>query len=498
MLTKNTTAVKVKAGPEDGLAEGEFVVYPSTFTREPDAVNDVVAPGAFLKSLDKWKASGNVLPGLYGHRTDDPDYYVASAIETGEDEHGWWVKGAFDMDSPKGPQVYRLVKGRRLNQLSFAYDVVDQAEVELEAGVKANELRELEVYEFSFVPVGANQDTGVVAVKAIVENVERELKAGRTLSAKNESSLRGAYDSIGAVLDSLDPAEEKRGNPYHDRRGRFSHGVDGGTEIPDQSAPDTGPDTVAGPSESTVHLRRVPPLGAAPTDVPPEHRDRYELGYGAAQGTHNGTLSNPGTNITEQGYGNTSPDNHPDTYYYNRGWNDAVGTVRHDSKVGSESDTPTPGHVFGYHATNEAAAKSILEGGFGPSMSGHPPGPDGKPIENPVWFYPKSGGRGMQQGHDMAFPGEPMAVIRSEFPADKALKVGDPTNPKDDGAFYVVDRKHLKTTKIMPNKGTIVAGKASGNDSSRHTPAPPAGRVADLNPTVATALLEVDLMAMSA
>ena len=208
MLIKNTTAAKVKAGPEDGLAEGEFIVYPSTFTREPDAVNDVVAPGAFAKSLAKWDKSGNVLPGLYGHRTDDPDYYIASAIETGEDDHGWWVKGVFDMDSPKGPTVYKLVKGRRLNQLSFAYDVIDQAEVELDNGAKANELRELDVYEFSFVPVGANQDTGVVAVKAIVETVEAELKAGRTISAKNETELRNAHESIGRVLDSLDSSTD--------------------------------------------------------------------------------------------------------------------------------------------------------------------------------------------------------------------------------------------------------------------------------------------------
>mgnify|MGYP006210969263 CR=1 FL=1 len=33
-----------------------------------------------------------------------------------EDEHGWRIKGAFDLESPKGAQVYRLVKGRRLNQ----------------------------------------------------------------------------------------------------------------------------------------------------------------------------------------------------------------------------------------------------------------------------------------------------------------------------------------------------------------------------------------------
>ncbi|MFV8177015.1 HK97 family phage prohead protease [Mycobacteroides chelonae] len=54
----------------------------------------------------------------------------------GEDEHGWSVKGLFDLESPKGPHVYRLVKGRRLNQLSFAYDTIDQAGVELENGLR--------------------------------------------------------------------------------------------------------------------------------------------------------------------------------------------------------------------------------------------------------------------------------------------------------------------------------------------------------------------------
>src|SRR5690606_34115772 len=116
--------VTFKAGPEDGLKEGEFLVYPSTFTREPDAYGDVVAPGAFLEDIEAWKSEGRVLPGLYGHRMDDPDYFVAGALEEGEDDHGWWVKGMFDLDSPKGPQVYRLVKGKRLNQLSFAYDTL--------------------------------------------------------------------------------------------------------------------------------------------------------------------------------------------------------------------------------------------------------------------------------------------------------------------------------------------------------------------------------------
>lgn len=200
-----TTSIRVKAGPDDGLEEGEFVAYPSTFTKTPDSYGDIVRKGAFVDTIAAWKDSGSTLPGLYGHRMDDPDYFVAGATDMGEDEHGWWVKGKFDMDSPKGPQVYRLVKGKRLNQLSFAYDVLDEGQVELEDGTKANELRKLKVYEFSFVPVGANQDTEVVAVKALAERIATDIKAGRAISAKNETALREAAEKItGAAKDIED------------------------------------------------------------------------------------------------------------------------------------------------------------------------------------------------------------------------------------------------------------------------------------------------------
>jgi uncharacterized protein len=203
-----TGPLRVKAGPEDGLNEGEFLVYPSTFTRTPDSYGDVVAKGAFAESIAEWKASGNTLPALFGHRMDDPDYFVGGHLDMGEDDHGWWVKGAFDLDSPKGPQVYRLVKGKRLNQLSFAYDVLDEKRVELGDGATANELRKLRVYEFSFVPIGANQDTSVVAVKAQTDALIEGIKTGRVIPAKAEEDLRKAHDALGTILAALAAEED--------------------------------------------------------------------------------------------------------------------------------------------------------------------------------------------------------------------------------------------------------------------------------------------------
>lgn len=216
MHVKSVPIGRVKAGPEDGLKEGQFIVYPSTFIKEPDSYGDIVAKGAFIDTIKEWKDSGNTLPGLYGHRMDDPDYFVAGAVDMGEDEHGWWVKGEFDLDSPKGPQVYRLVKSKKLNQLSFAFDTLDEKSVTLEDGRKANELQRLKVYEFSFVPIGANQDTSVVAVKALAEAVAGEFKAGRVLAQKHIDSLRSAQDAIGVVIDAavaINDQEKASGKP---------------------------------------------------------------------------------------------------------------------------------------------------------------------------------------------------------------------------------------------------------------------------------------------
>lgn len=57
------------------------------------------------------------------------------------------------------------------------------------------------------------------------------------------------------------------------------------------------------------------------------NRRRYDLGYQAAIGTHQGTLNRHGEPIKPKEYGFTSPTNYPDTYWYLRGWNDAVEHV---------------------------------------------------------------------------------------------------------------------------------------------------------------------------
>lgn len=235
-------AVEFKDGEqEDG---GYIVAYASTWDREPDAYGDVVAKGAFTKSLEKHEAESNPIQFLFGHRTDDPMYNIGTVISAEEDDRGLLIEAKFDPSNEKAQYARKLVREGRLKKLSFAYDVIDQAPVVLADGRKANELRELDIFEVSLVPIPANQHAEVVLAKDAetaadrdhdpeVEKKENEeidekknetisLKAGRVLSAKNQDDIEKAVALLNGVLSQLEaasndseeiPEEKKEGDP---------------------------------------------------------------------------------------------------------------------------------------------------------------------------------------------------------------------------------------------------------------------------------------------
>jgi len=213
MLTKNAT-VQLKAGPEDGLAEGQFVAYASVFGNI-DSYGDIVVKGAFANDLARWEKSGNAIPLLFGHNMADPDFNIGHIVSAEEDEVGLKVTAQLDLESPKAKQVYRMLKGRRIDQMSFAYDVIDGAAMKSDDGEDVYEIRDLKLYEVSVVTVGANSETEVLAVKQVPATADRilaDVKAGRVLSAKNENELRSAHQALGRVLSVLDgtPSDEQK------------------------------------------------------------------------------------------------------------------------------------------------------------------------------------------------------------------------------------------------------------------------------------------------
>ncbi|QHB37235.1 capsid maturation protease [Gordonia phage Gudmit] len=210
---------RFKAGPEAGLDEGEFIAYASVFGNR-DSYGDVVQKGAFAESLEDWAKGDNPIPLLWGHNFADPDYNLGFVKEAIEDDRGLKVHAVLDMDSPKSAQVYRLLKSGRVAQMSFAFDTLQETYVEPEAQDNGDgsktitpgywSLEKLKIHEVSVVPLGANQETEVLAVKSAAESLRT--KAGKALSAKNETVIRDSIERLETTLDELKsilPADEE-------------------------------------------------------------------------------------------------------------------------------------------------------------------------------------------------------------------------------------------------------------------------------------------------
>lgn len=178
---------------------GEFEAIVSVFNNV-DSVGDVVMPGAFADTLKSWADSGSKIPVIWSHQWADPEAHIGEVSEAKEllpgdpllPDHlkalgGLYVKGAFD-DDAKAQKVRRLLKGGRVRNFSFAYDIKDGAAAE-RGGRPVYELRKLDLLEVGPTLIGANRETDLVAAKA-----------GKVLSAKNVGRLDQARSLIAEVL----------------------------------------------------------------------------------------------------------------------------------------------------------------------------------------------------------------------------------------------------------------------------------------------------------
>ena len=196
MKTKNLSA-QVKAVGDD---LGEFEAIVAVFGNV-DSGGDVIVKGAFADTLSEWSDSGDPIPVVWSHDSNDPFSHIGSVLEASETDTGLLVKGQLDLDNPKAAQVFKLLKGRRVTQFSFAYSVLDGGPVQKD-GETYFELRRLKLYEVGPTLVGMNQATELLSAKS--DDVDA--KAGRVLSAKNVELVNDAIsaaDSLKSALKAL-------------------------------------------------------------------------------------------------------------------------------------------------------------------------------------------------------------------------------------------------------------------------------------------------------
>jgi hypothetical protein len=191
MLTKTLKNVEFKLFQSDGQT---MVVeaYASTFGNV-DSGRDIVEKGSFTKTLQENKKR---IKTLFNH---DWNQIIGKPLEMNEDSKGLYTKTQF-VSTIKSEEIYVLVKEGIVNELSIGYDIVKN---DYDKVNKINRLRELKLYEYSFVTFAMNDQAQVTDVK--FDNLLNEIKAGRVLSDKNINSIKDAIAALNALLDSNTP-----------------------------------------------------------------------------------------------------------------------------------------------------------------------------------------------------------------------------------------------------------------------------------------------------
>lgn len=176
---------QMKSVGESGSISGYF----STYDRIPDSYGDVIAPGAFTDTIKSREDSGHPFPLCWNH---DLDQIIGKVDSIEDTEKGPLMTASF-FDTPLAQEKRAIVQSGVVYQFSFAYDILDQGPAE---DVKANELRKLDLFEVSVVPIPANQN-------AVVTDV----KSGRRNSRKDADAIKQAITLLQGVLDAEDPED---------------------------------------------------------------------------------------------------------------------------------------------------------------------------------------------------------------------------------------------------------------------------------------------------
>lgn len=187
---KNYSAdVRVKAAPtEEEAPAGRIEAYASVFDTV-DSYGDVVRRGAFADTLKEWSDSGKTIPLLYGHNFSDPFMNIGGVVEASEDERGLKITADLDMDNPSAAQVFNLISKGRLSEMSFAFNYRDAGPAAVD-GEEIFEVRSVELFEVSVVPIGANRETEILSAKSARELLTAVKQAN--LDAETEAAVVGA------------------------------------------------------------------------------------------------------------------------------------------------------------------------------------------------------------------------------------------------------------------------------------------------------------------
>lgn len=160
-MNRKSFNLNIKAVQEDGFFSGYGAVFGNV-----DWYNDVILPGAFAKSLEKWAEKNKMPPVLWNHNDGEPIGVYTSIYE---DEKGLFVEGRLLIDDvPRAKSTHALLKAGAIDGLSIGYKT--KKANQQTNGIR--ELIELDLGEISIVTMPANEESLITSVKSKLEEGE--------------------------------------------------------------------------------------------------------------------------------------------------------------------------------------------------------------------------------------------------------------------------------------------------------------------------------------
>lgn len=140
----------------DAGSAGRVKGYASTWGGPPDSYGDLIAMGAFTKTLKEHKAEGTMPAMLWGHDADRPIGRWTSLVE---DKTGLAVEGQLNLGTTGGKDAFAHVQAGDVTGLSIGFIVPPGGKKKASDG--STLLTEIHLLEVSVVTFPANRRTRV-------------------------------------------------------------------------------------------------------------------------------------------------------------------------------------------------------------------------------------------------------------------------------------------------------------------------------------------------
>lgn len=181
LITNNYLDIPFEVKSDSLTEEGTFEGYGSTFDKSPDSYGDVIAAGAFEKTIKRGGRNGTGVAMLWQHDAHDP-IGVWPTLE--ENDKGLYTIGELVLEVQQAREAHALMKKKALRGLSIGWDfprtksgkVVDGV-YEWDEKKEIRTLKEIELWEISPVTFPAKKPARIIGVKSLEQvTTERELE----------------------------------------------------------------------------------------------------------------------------------------------------------------------------------------------------------------------------------------------------------------------------------------------------------------------------------